>query len=141
ALFRTKPGRFLLAGLLAPGYKYATEARRSGRSIPRRGVLSHPGAASPGSPSHMASKTAPATKTKKTSKPHSAPSSSVREAIEATEGLLRLAPTWVPRSFLMPGRRIKLAPEDVYAYGAHRGGIDERWFASTTPAANENRVE
>jgi hypothetical protein len=23
--------------------------------------------------------------------------------------------------------------------GAHRGGIDERWFSSTTPAANENR--
>ena len=32
----------------------------------------------------------------------------------------------------MPGRRIKLAPQDIYAYGAHRGGIDERWFASTT---------
>jgi hypothetical protein len=44
----------------------------------------------------------------------------------------------VPRSFLMPGRRIKLAPQDVYALGAHRGGIDERWFASTTHAANEN---
>ena len=41
----------------------------------------------------------------------------------------------------MPGRRIKLAPEDYYAFGAHRGGIDERWFASTTPAANEGRVE
>jgi hypothetical protein len=40
----------------------------------------------------------------------------------------------------MPGRRIKLAPEDTYAYGAHRGGIDERWFASTTPCANENRT-
>ena len=39
----------------------------------------------------------------------------------------------------MPGRRIKLAPRDFYAYSAHRGGIDERWFASTTPAANENR--
>src|ERR687884_1324962 len=64
----------------------------------------------------------------------------VRQAIEAGEGLLRLAPTWVPRSFLMPGRRLKLAPQDLYAYGAHRGGIDERWFASTTPAANENRV-
>jgi hypothetical protein len=51
--------------------------------------------------------------------------------------MLRLAPTWVPRSFLMPGRRIKLAPQDVYALGAHRGGIDERWFSSTTPAANE----
>ena len=34
----------------------------------------------------------------------------VREAIEAGYGILRLAPTWVPRSFLMPGRRIKLAP-------------------------------
>jgi hypothetical protein len=64
----------------------------------------------------------------------------VRQALEASEGLLRLAPTWVPRSFLMPGRRIKLAPQDYYAYGANRGGIDERWFASTTPAANEGRV-
>src|SRR4051812_34973195 len=62
-----------------------------------------------------------------------------REAIDASSGILRLAPTWVPRSFLMPGRRIKLAPKDTYALGAHRGGIDERWFASTTPAANEKR--
>jgi hypothetical protein len=61
----------------------------------------------------------------------------VRKALEAGDGVLRLAPTWVPRSFLMPGRRIKLAPQDVYALGAHRGGIDERWFASTTAAANE----
>jgi hypothetical protein len=64
----------------------------------------------------------------------------VRSALEAGQGVLRLAPTWVPRSFLMPGRRIKLHPDDIYAYGAHRGGIDERWFASTTPAANEGRV-
>jgi len=61
-------------------------------------------------------------------------------AIEAGGGLLRLTPTWVPRSFLHPGKRIKLAPQDWYAYGAHRGGIDERWFASTTEAANENRT-
>src|SRR5215470_13435230 len=71
-----------------------------------------------------------------TDKPDTA---AVRRALEAGEGLLRLAPTWVPRSFLMPGRRIKLAPQDVYALGAHRGGIDERWFSSTTPAANDNR--
>ena len=64
----------------------------------------------------------------------------IRGLIDSTNGILRLAPTWVPRSFLMPGRRIKLAPQDIYAYGAHRGGIDERWFASTTPAANENRT-
>ena len=61
----------------------------------------------------------------------------ISEALEAGEGLLRLAPNWVPRSFLMPGRRLKLAPQDLYAYGAHRGGIDERWFASTTSTANE----
>jgi hypothetical protein len=69
-----------------------------------------------------------------------ASATAVRTALEAGQGILRLAPTWVPRSFLMPGRRIKLHPNDVYAYGAHRGGIDERWFASTTPAANEGRV-
>ena len=61
----------------------------------------------------------------------------VRWALEAGEGLLRLAPTWVPRSFLMPGGRLKLSRDDLYALGTHRGGIDERWFASTTPAANE----
>ena len=61
----------------------------------------------------------------------------VRAAIDAGEGILRLAPTWVPRSFLMPGARLKLASQDFYALGTHRGGIDERWFASTTTAANE----
>jgi hypothetical protein len=83
----------------------------------------------------MAKKTA-ATKTKEAPAPH-AGAAAVRQALEAGAGLLRLAPTWVPRSFLMPGRRLKLAPQDLYALGAHRGGIDERWFASTTPAANE----
>jgi hypothetical protein len=61
-------------------------------------------------------------------------------AMDAGGGLLRLTPTWVPRSFLHPGKRIKLAPTDWYAYGAHRGGIDERWFGSTTEAANDNRT-
>jgi hypothetical protein len=45
----------------------------------------------------------------------------------------------VPRSFLQPGKRLKLDPRDLYAFGLNRGGIDERWFASTTPAANEGR--
>ena len=67
-------------------------------------------------------------------------SSEIRTALEAGEGILRLAPCWVPRSFLMPGRRLKLHPQDYYALGAHRGGIDERWFASTTEAANEGRA-
>ena len=52
------------------------------------------------------------------------------------EGILRLAPTWVPRSFCRPGKRIKLHPDDYYVLGLVRGGIDERWFASTTHADN-----
>jgi hypothetical protein len=61
-------------------------------------------------------------------------------AMDAGKGVLRLAPNWVPRSFLQPGKRIKLAPSDYYAFGLNRGGIDERWFASTTEAANEGRL-
>ena len=66
--------------------------------------------------------------------------STVESLLTETSGLLRLAPCWVPRSFLQPGKRLKLHPDDLYAYGLNRGGIDERWFASTTPAANENRT-
>jgi hypothetical protein len=60
----------------------------------------------------------------------------IERAMEQGEGILRLAPNWVPRSFCVPGRRIKLHPDDHFALGAERGGIDERWFASTTPADN-----
>src|SRR5437899_10474627 len=88
----------------------------------------------------MAKKTASSKKTTQAIPAHTAETRQFKQALEAGQGILRLAPTWVPRSFLMPGRRIKLHPSDIYAYGAHRGGIDERWFASTTPAANEGRV-
>ena len=57
-------------------------------------------------------------------------------AMDRAMGIVRLAPNWVPRSFCIPGRRIKLHPDDYYALGGERGGIDERWFSSTTPADN-----
>lgn len=56
--------------------------------------------------------------------------------LEQGSGILRLAPAWVPRAFCIPGKRINLHPDDLYAFGAHRGGIDERWLASTTKADN-----
>ena len=62
--------------------------------------------------------------------------SSIKKALEQGQGILRLAPTWVPRSFCVPGRRIKLHPDDYYVLGGVRGGIDERWLSSTTPAEN-----
>ena len=65
------------------------------------------------------------------------PTKSIAEnALEQGQGILRLAPNWVPRVFCVPGRRIKLHPADYYALGGDRGGIDERWFSSTTPADN-----
>jgi hypothetical protein len=60
----------------------------------------------------------------------------IHQAYDAGGGVFRLAPTWVPRSFCVPGRRLRLDTRDLYALGAHRGGIDERWFASTTKAEN-----
>jgi hypothetical protein len=62
--------------------------------------------------------------------------SAIENAFEQGKGILRLVPNWVPRSFCIPGRRIKLHPDDYYALGSDRGGIDERWLSSTTGADN-----
>ena len=34
----------------------------------------------------------------------------IKDALGAGDGVVRLAPCWVPRSFLMPGGRLKLDP-------------------------------
>ena len=60
----------------------------------------------------------------------------ITQALEQGKGVVRLAPNWVPRSFCRPGRRLRLHPDDYFALGLDRGGIDERWFSSTTPADN-----
>jgi len=60
----------------------------------------------------------------------------LQSALDTHGGILRLEPCWVPRSFMIPGRRLRLHPNDLYACGAHRGGINERWFSSTTNADN-----
>lgn len=57
-------------------------------------------------------------------------------ALAAGGGVVRLAPTWVPRSFCTPGRRIRLHPDDYFPFGEERGGIDERWLSSTVRADN-----
>src|SRR5947208_16511159 len=61
---------------------------------------------------------------------------SILQALSEGAGVVRLAPCWVPRSFFMPGGRLKLDPRDLYALGAHLGGIDEQCVYSTTKAAN-----
>ncbi len=59
-----------------------------------------------------------------------------QQALESGKGVVRLMPAWVPRAFCVPGRRLRLHTSDLYALGAQRGGIDERWFSSTTNADN-----
>jgi hypothetical protein len=62
--------------------------------------------------------------------------SAMDRALDAGAGIVRLAPTWVPRSFCTPGRRIRLHPDDYFPLGQNRGGIDERWLASPVRAEN-----
>jgi hypothetical protein len=49
--------------------------------------------------------------------------STIQRAFDQGKGILRLAPNWVPRSFCIPGMRIKLHPDDYYALG----GEYESW--------------
>lgn len=58
----------------------------------------------------------------------------IEKYVEAANGILRLEPAWVARDFLPPGRRLGL-PDSQYDLG-DRGGICERWLASTTRADN-----
>ncbi len=60
----------------------------------------------------------------------------IRETFEKGEGILRLFPSFVPRRFGKAGRRLKLHPDDYFAFGMERGSITERWFSSTIAAQN-----
>ncbi len=65
----------------------------------------------------------------------------LENALNAGQGILHMLPCWVPRSFAVPGRRLRLAEDDLYAMGLNRGGLDERWLCSTTQPANGPDME
>ena len=52
---------------------------------------------------------------------------------------MRLTPTGYPAAFSTPASGSSWRRPTGTPLGTHRGGIDERWFASTTEAANEGR--
>lgn len=60
----------------------------------------------------------------------------IRQRFEQGQGVLRLAPNFVPRRFSEAGRRLRLHPDDYYALGTARGSIKERWFSSVIAAMN-----
>jgi len=61
---------------------------------------------------------------------------SIKKFYEENGGILRIIPTFLPRRFSRPGRRLRLHPDDLYALGTHRGAIKERWFSSVITAQN-----
>ncbi len=60
----------------------------------------------------------------------------IRETFEKGGGIFRMAPVFIPRQFSQAGKRLRLHPDDYYAFGVRRGSIKERWFSSVTPAMN-----
>ena len=50
----------------------------------------------------------------------------IRDAFDKGEGVLRLVPNFVPRGFNEAGRRLRIHPDDYYAFGMNRGSIKER---------------
>jgi hypothetical protein len=62
----------------------------------------------------------------------------IENELTRTAGILKLNPAWVARNFIPPGKRFNL-PEEQYNLG-DRGGICERWLASTTNADNKISV-
>lgn len=60
----------------------------------------------------------------------------IRDTFEKNKGIFKLIPIFVPRRFSKPGRRLRLFPEDYFAYGMSRGAIKERWFSSVINCMN-----
>ena len=58
----------------------------------------------------------------------------VRAALESGEGILRLAPAWVPRSFLMPGGRLKLRARTFM-----RAGDAPGWYRRALVCVDDGR--
>ncbi|MEA4854102.1 MAG: hypothetical protein VB082_07485 [Christensenella sp.] len=61
---------------------------------------------------------------------------SIQSELNIRNGILNLIPSWVARTLLLPGKRLKLHPSDLYAYGANHGPLVERWIASVSRADN-----
>ncbi len=61
--------------------------------------------------------------------------------LEENDGLLNLQPIFIPRRFCKPGYRLRLHPDDYYAFGMERGAIKERWFSSVICAMNGDKAK
>ena len=60
----------------------------------------------------------------------------INKSFEENGGIFKLLPVFVPRPFSTPGHRLRLHPDDYYAFGTKRGAIKERWFSSVIRCNN-----
>ncbi len=60
----------------------------------------------------------------------------IKQVYEKNNGVFKLIPVFVPRPFSTPGCRLRLHPDDYYAFGTKRGAIKERWFSSVIRCNN-----
>ena len=56
----------------------------------------------------------------------------IKKSFEKGEGIFRMIPNFIPVKFGIPGRRLKIHPNDYFAYGVDAGTIMERWFCSVS---------
>ena len=71
----------------------------------------------------------------------STPLSRLQDQLDKNNGILRFKPLWIPRSFLPPGKRLKLHPDDLYSFGLEKGGISERWFCTTGVPGADGKID
>lgn len=60
----------------------------------------------------------------------------IDKAFEEGQGIFKFIPIFIPRPFSSPGHRLRLHPDDYFAFGTKRGAIKERWFSSVITANN-----
>ncbi|MDD2957289.1 MAG: hypothetical protein PHE06_00645 [Lachnospiraceae bacterium] len=65
-------------------------------------------------------------------------SNKIRATFIEGDGVFRMVPAFVPVKFGAPGRRLKIHPDDYFAYGADAGTVMERWFCSVSGCRTKN---
>lgn len=62
----------------------------------------------------------------------------IHETFKSGGGIFRMVPAYIPVKFGAPGRRLKIHPDDYFAFGAKSGTIMERWFCSVSGTRVKN---
>lgn len=62
----------------------------------------------------------------------------IRETFEKGSGIFLMFPNFIPVKFGVSGHRLKIHPDDYYAYGMESGTVMERWLCAVNGARTRN---